>query len=208
MKKIKENKKFLSIFLRYLLIILLAIPNFYIFYKIFTPLTIYSSYFLFNLFFNALLTPEKHILIKEITIQIIPACVAGAAYYLLFALNLSIPDIKTRTRIKSIIFSFFALFIINVLRIFFLGLLIINNYSGVEFLHKFTWYFLSTLFVVVIWFLTIKIFKIKEIPFYTDLKFIYNKSNLKKQAKNKFPRKKKNKKSKKSKKSQTTKKNN
>ena len=35
------------------------------------------------------------------------------------------------------------------------------------------WYLGSTLFVIGIWFIEVKLFKIKEIPIYSDIKFLY-----------------------------------
>ena len=60
---------------------------------------------------------------------------------------------------------------LNILRIFFLSILTINNSQFFDFAHKLFWYLLSTIFVIGIWFLTIKIFKIKSIPGYTDIKY-------------------------------------
>ena len=51
--------------------------------------------------------------------------------------------------------------------VFFLG------FSFFDITHKVFWYFISTIFVVGIWFIEIKIFKIKEIPFYSDLNLLY-----------------------------------
>lgn len=67
-----------------------------------------------------------------------------------------------------------------------------------DFTHKIFWFLGSTLFVVIIWFLEVKIFKIKDIPIYTDLKFLYKDSLLKnkksKNEKGKYKKQKGNKK--------------
>ncbi len=165
--------------LRYFFLIMIAIPNLALFYIIFTPLTVYLTYFLLSLFFNAFLT-ENMIIFNNIAIEITSSCVAGAAYYLLLALNLSTPKIKIKKRLKIILLSFIALLIFNVLRIFVLSLMLLNNASFFEVTHKIFWYFLSTLFVVGIWVYQIKKYKIKEIPFYSDLLFFYKKSLLNK----------------------------
>ena len=176
----KSNlKNFLNIFIRYLILILISFPSLYIFYLIFTPLTVYPAYFLINLFFNASLCGTL-ISIPNFSINIIPACIAGSAYYLLLILNLSIPNVKFLKRIKMIGFSFLFLLIINILRIFLLSLFVVSGSSWFDVTHKFFWYFMSTIFIIIIWFLEVKLFKIKEIPFYSDLKFLYKKSYLKK----------------------------
>ena len=146
----------------------------WIFYFIFTPLTVYPVYFILNLFLEVSLLGNTLILNNcTFPIEIINACVAGAAYYLLFILNISIPRIKTDKRIKMILFAFISLLIINVLRIVSLSLIFISKPEIFDISHKITWYFGSTLFVVVIWFIEVKKFRIKEIPFYSDVKILY-----------------------------------
>jgi len=173
--------KLIDIFTRYLIALALAFPNLFIFYFTFTPLTIYSSYFLLNIFFNTSLTGNL-ITITNTSIVIIPACIAGSAYYLLTILNLTTP-MKLKTRIYSLLFSYFVFLLINILRIFTVSVLFVY-YPGIFFLtHLLFWYVLSTLFVVGIWFLSVKIFKIKDIPAYTDLKTIAKEIKPKKRTK-------------------------
>ncbi len=175
----KISRQFIDIFIRYLILIIIALPNFWIFYLIFTPLTLYPVYFLLSLFFDTSLM-QNIILINNLPIELIPACIAGAAYYLLLILNLSVPKIKIKKRIKMILFSFISLLILNILRIFLLSLVFLSGNSFFNIAHKLFWYLGSTLFVVGVWFLEVKIFKIKEIPVYSDFKFLYKKSILKK----------------------------
>ena len=173
MKKI--SKQFLDIIIRYLILILLALPGFAIFYFVFAPLTIYPVYFLLNLFFDVSLMQDI-VLINEIPIELIGACIAGSAYYLLSILNLSTPKIKLQKRIKILFLSFGVLLILNILRIFFLSLVFISGSSSFDIAHKLFWYTGSIIFVVGIWFAEVKLFKIKEIPFYSDIKFLYKQS--------------------------------
>jgi len=177
--KKKESKKysneFISLFLRYFLIILVAIPNMYIFYLIFTPLTVYPVYFFLSLFHPVSLSGAI-ISLSSLKIEIIKACVAGSAYYLLFMLNMAVPKIKVKTRLKMIFSSFGVLLLLNIFRIFFLSLLAISGSAYFDITHKVFWYLLSTVFVVAIWFTEVYYFNIKEIPFYNDLKFLYSKS--------------------------------
>ena len=175
----KEDKKFASIFIRYFLLVLLAIPNFWIFYFVFTPLTVYASYFLLNLFFNATLSGDV-IYTSKVTIEIIAACVAGAAYYFLTILNLSTPNLTLKKRLTILFESFIIFYIVNVLRIFLLAIMFLVGSPFFEFSHKLFWYLGSTLFVVIIWFVEVKHFRIKSIPFYSDLKLIVSKIKKKK----------------------------
>jgi len=162
-----------SISLRYFILLIVAIPNLWIFYKIFTPLTVYPVYLLLNLFYDAQIVSGNIVLISQIIpIEIIGSCVAGSAYYLLLMLNLFTPEIKTKKRISMIILAFIAFLIINILRIFFLSLLAISDSAFFDITHKLFWYLMSTIFVVGIWFWQVKKYKIKEIPLYSDIKYI------------------------------------
>lgn len=167
--------KILNLFSRYIIILLAGLGNLFIFYKIFTPLTIKLSALVLGIFSQTQIISNT-IIFSSNTIQIIPACVAGSAYYLLFILNLSTPEIKIQKRINIILFSFSTLLILNILRITTLAFLI--NTEIFTIIHLIFWYVLSTIFVVGIWLFSIKIFSIKKIPIYSDIIFIYK--NLKK----------------------------
>lgn len=175
------DKNILGMFVRYLTLVVVAFPSLWIFYFIFTPLTVYPTYFLLNLFFDASLISEAVIMIgQRVPIEIIGACVAGSAYYFLLILNLTTGKIKIKTRVYMILLAFSFFLIINIIRIFLLSLLAVSGSSFFGITHILFWYLLSTIFVVGIWFAQVKIFKIKEIPFYSDIKFLYKQSRMKK----------------------------
>ena len=175
----KKRNIIFGIGLRYLLLVIFGILNVGFFYLIFTPLTIYPVYFFLKFFFNALLV-DNIILINKIPIEIIGACVAGAAYYLLLILNLATPKIKLARRIEMLFFSFALLLFVNILRIFSLSILFVSGVSFFDLAHKLFWYVGSIVFVVGIWFLSVKLFKVKEIPFYSDIKYLFNLRKAKK----------------------------
>lgn len=164
--------KLKDILLRYIILLLIPLKNLYLIYAIFTPLTIYASYFLFNISFNAVLLPNGSIIVSGIKIDFIDACIAGAAYYLLLILNLSTPDIKLKKRLKILFLSFLVFFLLNTLRVFLLGIILIVSAPSFDITHKLFWYAGSTIFVGAIWFLEVKLFKIKGIPFYSDIKYL------------------------------------
>ena len=166
----KETRTLIDIIVRYLILLLFAIGNLYIIYAIFRPLTLYPVYAILNTFYNITLSGIT-LLIEDKAIGITSACVAGSAYYLLLILNLGV-SMGLRKRIYSLLYSFVVLLLFNILRIIILSVLIINNNSYFDITHKFLWFGLSTIFVVAIWFTEVRIFKIKQIPFYTDLKNI------------------------------------
>ena len=168
------KKRISNIFIRYLMMILIAVPGLWIFYAIFTPLTIYPTYFLLNLFFDTALSGNVITVSTYFPIEIVKACVAGSAYYLLLILNLSTSKILLKKRLQIIGESFLILLIINILRIFFLSILYVSGSGLFDIIHKIFWYFANILFIAAIWFFMVKRFKLKAIPFYSDIKFFFN----------------------------------
>jgi len=165
-----EKHNAILILSRYLILLTLMFSTPLI-YKIFLPLTVYSSANILRAFYEVAINNNIIIINFLILIEIIPACVAASAYLLLLLLNLSVP-MNARKRIYSILISFLLFFILNILRIVFLSMLLVNNFAFFDLTHKLFWYFLSTLFVILIWFFIVKIFSIKEIPIYSDLRLL------------------------------------
>ena len=176
MKRLKKDSaNILDIVSRYLILVLTSLSGLWLFYFIFTSLTIYPVYFLVNLLFEDVSLFGEIMIVNGVAIEFIRACIAGSAYYLLLILNLSTPKINLKKRVTMILFSFAALLIINIIRIFVLILIFFYGFSFFDITHKFFWYFMSTIFVILIWFAEVKYFKIKEIPFYSDIKYLYKK---------------------------------
>ncbi|MBU1136245.1 MAG: pacearchaeosortase [Nanoarchaeota archaeon] len=165
--------KLYSIFLRYILLILIAISNLWLFYFILTPLTIYPVFFLLNIFFNVSVSGIT-LSMQGFQIELARACIAGSAYYLLLILNLTTP-MPLKKRINSIVFSLFFFLLFNILRIFFFSILFINSFAFFNLFHLIFWYFISSFLVFIIWVAEIKIFKIKQIPVYSDIWYLYQK---------------------------------
>lgn len=189
------EKSFFSMTLRYFLLLILGLGNLFIFYLIFTPLTVYPVFWLIGLsneatllqgtytnvcelsggtFLEGLACMNTTIFFKDYFASIIPACIAGSAYYLLLILNLSTP-MSLKKRIKSLSFILVLFLILNVLRIFTFALIFASkHYEIFNIAHTASWYFGSTILVLLIWFSNVLIFKIREIPIYTDIKSILN----------------------------------
>ena len=168
----KRNEVF-TLGARYIILILLGLFNLKLFYLIFTPLTIYPVFWLLSIFYgNANLFPANLIFFGGSYAQIIPACVAGAAYYLLLILNLTTPMSITK-RVKSISFIFLIFLVLNIARILIFAGLLVAGYQYFDLTHKLTWYFGSTIMVVLIWFVNVWLFKINNIPIYTDIRNIF-----------------------------------
>jgi exosortase/archaeosortase family protein len=177
-KRVKQSNGFFDILVRYSILIAFSLLGLGIFYKIFTSLTIYPVYFVLKQFFNASLM-GNFIFVNQLPIEIIGPCVAGSAYLLLLILNLSTPGIKFSKRIGITAFSFGILLLVNILRIIILSLMFVSGNSFFNMAHLLFWYAGSVLFVVGIWFLSVKIFKVNKVPFYSDMKFLFHGSKLK-----------------------------
>lgn len=170
----EKEKLFLKdILWRYSILIIVGIFTIQFFSFIFLPLTLYPVYFLLKFFFNSLIISNT-IWVGDIPIEIIGACVAGSAYMLLLILNFSTPEIKLKKRMLILFLSFLAFLFINILRIFLLSLMLILGNSLFDLTHKLFWYAGSTIFVVGIWFLSVKLFKIRNVPFYSDIIKLYH----------------------------------
>ncbi|MEM3405752.1 MAG: pacearchaeosortase [Candidatus Pacearchaeota archaeon] len=165
----KESKIIFFIILRYLSCLIVSLNGLFIFYYIFSPITLHSFYFIIKLFYNNASLYENSVFLDNSKITLVEACIAGAAYFLIYILNFTTP-MKPRKRIFSLFFSFSLFFIINLLRILIFSFLFKNNFFLFEFLHLLVWYFLSAIIVFFVWFSTIKLFKIKEFPIREDIK--------------------------------------
>ncbi|PJE81554.1 hypothetical protein COU58_01895 [Candidatus Pacearchaeota archaeon CG10_big_fil_rev_8_21_14_0_10_32_42] len=175
----REEKKSVEILIRYFLLLVLSIFAVPVFYFLFSPLTKYPVFYFMDIFYEAVLVLDS-IFIENYTLEIFGACIGGSAYVLFLILNLATPGIENFKRVKMLFLAFFLFLVINIVRIIFLGILFVNGSPYFDISHKILWYAGSTILVVGLWFFEVSHFKIKEIPFYSDLKFLYQKSNLKK----------------------------
>lgn len=166
----RKNKDIFDIILRYVLAILciLILPVFYIIFK---PLTIWPTYFILHFFYN-LQVLGSSLIFSSATIEIIDACIAGSAFFLLLALNLITREIKLVKRIYLFIFQAACLLVLNILRLVIIIPLFLQQNPIFDLTHQAFWYVLSIVFVFLIWILGIKIFKIKSIPVYSDIKWL------------------------------------
>lgn len=173
-----KNKDFFYLLLRYVIIIFFAMFSLPIIYKIFTPLTTLIVDFILNYLYPGSKTiwEVSSFIINDEYIELIPACIAGAAYYFLLMLNLS-TSMSFKKRIKSILFLFGSFFVINVARIVLFIVLFMNNFKYFDFSHQLTWHLGSTLVLAGLWFLNIWVFKITSIPAYSDIKNVYKEIN-------------------------------
>ena len=170
-----DKRRVKDVLTRYVLILAAAIPDLFIFYLIFEPLTIYPVYWILGIFADVSVNGNV-LLTNGVPVKFIKACIAGSAYYFLFFLNLSTPEIKTRKRIKILLLSFLTLLAFNVARIIVLMWFYFREFAFFDVTHWFLWHFTGTLLVVGMWFFQVRYFKIKEIPVYSDVKFLIGKT--------------------------------
>lgn len=165
----KTNSAY-SMAARYLAAIILGLNSLFVFYFIFTPLTVYPVYFIISLFDSGARLLEGNLLFYSgIYAEIIPACVAGAAYYLLTLLNLTTP-MEWKKRLMNLGFLLGSFLVLNILRIVFFASLSVRNENYFGAAHLATWYAGSTILVAALWFAGVWLFSIKQIPMYSDIR--------------------------------------
>jgi len=164
----KENTWILDILVRYVLsgLCFFIIP---VFYFVFKPITIWLVSLILGIFYSVSVQGNVLLFSGNMSVEIIDACIAGSAYFLLLILNLLTREINILKRIGLFLFCFLSLFFLNVVRLLILIPLFLNNSSNFDFAHKLFWFVLSIVFVVLIWILGTLIFRIKKIPVYSDV---------------------------------------
>lgn len=174
-KKNRSNSKPIGLALaRYFFLLVIALVMAYsdVFYRFFLILTIYPVDFLLDFFYESFVY-QGYILVESTSISLIQACIAVSAYFLLLILNFTTP-MPPKQRMKTLIFSFASLLLLNILRIFTLSIMFVEDFVYFEVVHKIFWYTLSIAMVLVAWFASVKLFGVKNIPVYTDFKNILN----------------------------------
>lgn len=163
-----------NLMIRVLLIILIPF-NLLLF--ILKPLTLYPIYFILSFIgYNPKISFDS-ILLNGYTLIFTPACIAVSAYYLMLLLVLTTKDINFKERIYCFLSGSFLILLMNLIRILILSILVINyNKVWFDLIHMAFWYFVSGIYVALVWILLVYLFKIKSIPIYSDLVYLYNQS--------------------------------
>ena len=164
-----EFKEVIGLLGRYALLLLLPISNLFVFYALFTPLTLYPALLVLQQWYtNATLLGTNTIFFNGNYAQILPACIAGAAYYLLTILNFTTP-MRALKRVKSLAFLLLSFLLLNIVRILIFARLYDKGYNYFDVAHLLAWYFGSTILIVAVWFSNVLLFNIRAIPIYTDI---------------------------------------
>jgi exosortase/archaeosortase family protein len=171
-------KYYYSLITRFLLALVVTL-NYPLFYVILAPITLYLSYFILNLFYDTILIGSS-IGVNGLGFKFIEACVAPAAYYLLFVLIIGLKDLDWKSGLKMFFYGSLLILAMNVLRIIILIVLDVEfGKSYFDAVHLVFWTFLSGLYVALVWIFLVKRFRVRKIPFYSDLNYFYKKSLLK-----------------------------
>ena len=153
-------------------------------YLIFLPITKFLSFIIPNIIDSGVTIVQNSLVIGEKYFTLIPACIALPAYYLLFFLILTTKDLSFKKSLTLFFTGSFLILLMNVIRID----ILILAFSGLgkswfEYIHLFLWKFVSGVYVALVWIYLIKKYNIKEIPVYSDFKYLYSKSLFKKRTK-------------------------
>lgn len=161
-----------------------------IFYLIFTYPTIIVSFILLKLFGYNVIKEGTSLVVNNVTLNFVEACVASSAYYLLLFLILLTKDIKLKTMIDMFLLGSIIIFIVNIIRIFILiVILLAKGYDWFNLIHLTFWYGVASVLVFLVWIYLTKKYRIKSIPVYSDVLYLISKIK-----KNKKKTKRKNKK--------------
>lgn len=141
-------------------------------YVLLKPLTIIPVILILKLFYTVQIIGTMLVLNHTTFIEIVSACIAPSAYLLLLILNLSL-SLSLKKRMSALLVSWAMVLFLNVGRIVIFSIWYHEQFIFFDITHKITWYVLSTLFIVCTWFFVVKKYKMKSIPFYTDISFLY-----------------------------------
>jgi exosortase/archaeosortase family protein len=173
------SKYYKQLFIRFLIAIIITLI-YPLFYVVLTPITQYLSYFFLNFFYDISIIGTS-LGINSIGFKFVEACVAGAAYYLLFILIIGTKDLDWKKGLKMFFSGSLMILALNVIRIIILIILALEvgkNYFDA--VHMIFWNFVSGIYIALVWIVLVKKFKVKKIPFYSDIKYFYKKSLLRK----------------------------
>lgn len=107
------------------------------------------------------------------TLNIVKYCVTASAYFLLTTLTILVHDVSIGKKIKIILFGYAAIFAMNIVRILFLLVTLIER--GPEYfneVHDIIGTILAIAYVIVLWFVLSILMDIKTIPIITDIKIL------------------------------------
>ena len=140
-----------------------------------SPLTVYASFYLLSLFYDASLSGNI-LVINNVSFVFIAACTAALAHVLLAELIFVTKGISFAMGMRLFILGSVTIFLMNLVRILLLVAVYFTfgeNYFDA--VHIFFWQFVSTIFVALVWIVLVEVYKIKTIPLYSDIRTVLQK---------------------------------
>lgn len=109
----------------------------------------------------------------EISLKIVKYCVTASAYYTLALLILLTKGISFLKSVFLFLLGCFLIYLMNFIRIIILIIVLLQGAYLFDSLHTLFWFLLSFFYVIIMWVLFSRIFKIWNIPIYSDFKTLY-----------------------------------
>ncbi len=162
----------MNYYLNFVIRLLLSLVPVSVFSFILTPLTIYTSFLILSAY-NPILS-GNFLIINNIKFEFVEACIVTYAYYFFWVLVLLTKEIRLKIRFEMLFFGFILIFLMNVFRIglvIYLG--ISHGFFWFNLVHLIFWKFIMGVYVALIWIFLIKVYSIKSVPIWDDLKFLY-----------------------------------
>lgn len=120
----------------------------------------------------------------DVTVNIVKACVTASAYYLLALFCIITMGIALWKRVLMFLIGSALIFGMNLARIVILIIILLGDSSVFRTTHDALGLLLSVGYVILVWILLSLLFKVKTIPFYSDIRFLVDEIS-KKEAKRK-----------------------
>ncbi len=108
----------------------------------------------------------------EATINIVKYCVTASAYYLLALFCIIIMDVAIWKRALMFLIGSALIFGMNLARIVILIITLLKYQSSFQAAHFVLNFLLSVVYVILVWVLLSFLFKVKTVPFYSDINFL------------------------------------
>ncbi len=153
----------------------LVTTSYSLIYAIIGPITLQISQGILNLFTETILRGNL-LYVGGKTLEFIPSCAAISAYILLGILILLTRGINIKTRIVMALYGSVLILAANILRIEVLIYVLLQwgkNYFDT--LHLFIWQIVSSMYVALVWVYLTWRFKVKGIPLYSDMRYVWKK---------------------------------
>lgn len=146
-------------------------------YYLLTWITMIIPYVILSIFGYTvkIVFDTNSLFVNGVEFGFIEACIATSAYYLLILLILTTKDIDFKKSVKMLLLGSMLILLMNILRIILLMLIILNiGQNWFEIVHMTFWYFVSSIYVFLVWIFLIKKFNVNTIPIYSDAKYLIN----------------------------------